>query len=391
MRKLTLLLFAIASMACGSTEAEVRDWIRAEVRENNEALRGPQGPPGPQGQRGEPGRVVTGIQGLKGNQGPQGEPGPRGPRGARGPQGFQGPQGKQGPPGKDRIVEVVVEREVFVEVTPTPAPVIAVVANRMPELELDLSPTVKGTVRGNYRISNVASVAVDDRYLYVADLGPDVVYIFDKATHAYINRIHVPTDILDDGGRTDTISGLGVDGDFLYVFSAAGQIYAYSRFTGIRDENFLTGAPGAADWNPGGMAYDGQYFYVHDAQEDKEDNTFVWRFTEEGEAEQITIPAVECPRDYRTLCPLHPSLVATDEGYIYLLKKFTGGRVYVFTKEGGERQRSMEWQIDYEGLDGVFGFAKYGNLFYITNRGDVFSEDVEEHTRLLVYHVTLLR
>ena len=56
MRLITLLTLLVVSMACGPTEEDIRELVRAEVSEME--LRGPEGPqgvPGTQGRQGPPG------------------------------------------------------------------------------------------------------------------------------------------------------------------------------------------------------------------------------------------------------------------------------------------------------------------------------------------------
>ena len=62
MRWITLLILLVVSMACGPTEEDIRELVRAEVSEME--LRGPGGTQGPQG-----------VPGTRGRQGPPGPPG----------------------------------------------------------------------------------------------------------------------------------------------------------------------------------------------------------------------------------------------------------------------------------------------------------------------------
>lgn len=91
------LLFALASVGCGSTDASAPETACSGACASE---RGPAGVPGPEGAPGKPGAL--GPQGLQGSTGAPGGFGPAGPQGevgAAGPQGVPGPQGAQGATG----------------------------------------------------------------------------------------------------------------------------------------------------------------------------------------------------------------------------------------------------------------------------------------------------
>lgn len=386
MSKLMLVVSAILLLvACGPTEEDVRRWVRAELQENPEQLRGRQGlqgKPGIQGPRGSdglPGKttLITGLQGSPGQTGP---PGPMGPPGS---------QGRQGPPGRsvqDGTNNVVVET---IYITPTPGPVVAVIAKRMPELELDVSARVWQDAFGK-NISNHGAVTVDENYLYVSHTSSGAVWIFDKHTKQYVFRFSIPRDISEDGGIPDKAVGLAVDADWLYIRSLAGWVYRYSRFTGIRDTEFRVRMP-TQYVSLKGFAYDGEHFYVHDSKEDREDRTTVYVFDHEEIVRSIILEPVECRenRSFISFCSIGKSWsqLAVDERYLYITD---GNRIHVFGKQDGARHRHLEWAIDYDGLE-IHGLVKYGPLFYISNRGNSFGEDALQDNRIFVYHVEAVR
>ena len=105
-RKLAVgFVVMLACIACGPSDAEIREMVRAEVSKI-EVPQGEQGPPGaqgpagqhgPRGEQGESG--AAGVRGPQGDAGPAGEDGPQGERSEDVPQGERGEPGPQGEPG----------------------------------------------------------------------------------------------------------------------------------------------------------------------------------------------------------------------------------------------------------------------------------------------------